>query len=68
MEFVKIAKSTLRSEIKKKLSQMTTQEIIEQSKIITTKVSYCLLKMNNTYFNYIVIINSVHLFTIKLYC
>lgn len=42
MELVKIAKSNLRNELKKKLSQMTTQEIIEQSKIITTKVYFCL--------------------------
>lgn len=39
MELIKIAKSNLRSELKKKLSQMSIFEIAEQSKIITDKVS-----------------------------
>lgn len=40
MELVKIAKSNLRQELKKKLSKMTVHEISEQSKLITNKVSY----------------------------
>lgn len=40
MELVKIAKTNLRNNLKKKLSQMTASEIAEQSKIITNKVSY----------------------------
>lgn len=47
MELVKIAKSNLRSELKKKLSQMSVFEIAEQSKIITDKVSG--LSYINTY-------------------
>lgn len=43
MDFIKIAKKNLRSELKKKLLQMTTNEITEQSKIITNKVKYFLL-------------------------
>lgn len=38
MDLVKIAKSNLRSELKKKLSEMTVYEIAKQSKIITNKV------------------------------
>jgi len=38
MELIKAAKSNLRTELKKKLSQMTANEIIEQSKIITNKL------------------------------
>lgn len=40
MELVKIAKTNLRNNLKKKLSQMTASEIAEQSKTITNKVSY----------------------------
>lgn len=40
MDLIKCAKSNLRNELKKKLSQMTVDEIIEQSKIITNQVSY----------------------------
>jgi len=39
MELIKAAKSNLRTKLKKKLSQITANEIIEQSKIITNKVS-----------------------------
>lgn len=39
MELVKIAKSNLRNELKKKLSKMTVREIAEKSKLITNKVS-----------------------------
>lgn len=47
MEFIKIAKSNLRSDLKKKLSQMSVSEIAEQSKIITCKVRYYLSKSHN---------------------
>jgi hypothetical protein len=40
MELVKISKSKLRQELKKKISKMTVYEIAEQSKLITNKVSY----------------------------
>lgn len=39
MDFIQIAKSNLRSDLKKKLSLLTVNEIAEQSKIITNKVS-----------------------------
>lgn len=39
MELVKIAKSNLRNELKKKLSKMIVREIAEKSKLITNKVS-----------------------------
>lgn len=44
MEFIKIAKSNLRGELKKKLSQMSASDISEQSKIIANKVSCSLEK------------------------
>jgi len=40
MELVKVAKKNLRINLKKNLSLMTANEITEQSKIITNKVSY----------------------------
>lgn len=42
MEVVQKAKASLRTELKKKLSQMTAHEITEQSKVITKKVNVCL--------------------------
>lgn len=39
MELVNIAKTNLRYELKKRLSQMTAYEISEQSRIITNKVN-----------------------------
>ncbi|XP_025203962.1 5-formyltetrahydrofolate cyclo-ligase [Melanaphis sacchari] len=48
MELVKIAKTNLRSDLKKKLSLMTAREITEQSKIITNKLlSHSVYKKSN---------------------
>lgn len=49
MELVKIAKTNLRNNLKKKLSHMTASEIAEQSKIITNKVSCINYNMRNKY-------------------
>lgn len=46
MECVKIAKSNLRSELKKKLSQMSAYEIAKQSKTITEKVNHLIFICN----------------------
>lgn len=48
MEFVKIAKSNLRLELKKKLSEMTASEIDKQSKTITNKVNYVFINIFST--------------------
>lgn len=54
MDLVKIAKSNLRSELKKKLSEMTAYEIAKQSKTITNKVnSLCLIFFSTMHLNVI---------------